>query len=100
MTYKKFPIITKFVRDDKYNSPYFDKQISNRYLLRLSDSNTIEVAAYQHFLGKDLVPIDLATDNGAMIAWQGVLEHKSRKKVQKDFKVKPDWRTDQVDVIW
>lgn len=39
-----------------------------------------------------LVPPDLATDNGAMIAWEGFL----RKDESKDMEVDPYWRTDEV----
>ncbi len=38
------------------------------------------------------VPIDLATDNGAMIAWEGYV----RRKEYGDIGVKPHWRTDEV----
>ena len=38
------------------------------------------------------VPMDLATDNGAMIAWEGFL----RRKEYGDIEVKPHWRTDEV----
>jgi len=46
-----------------------------------------------------VVPKELAGDNAAMIAWLGILEHKSSVK-QKETAVNQDWRTDQVDVIW
>lgn len=39
-----------------------------------------------------LVPIDLATDNGAMIAWEGFL----RKNTFGDVDVNAQWRTDEV----
>ncbi len=48
-----------------------------------------------------VVPRDLAGDNGAMIAWQGILEYKAGKRQEiKDTKIKQGWRTDQVDAIW
>jgi len=46
-----------------------------------------------------VVPIPLAGDNGAMIAWQGILEHKSGYKM-KDKAINQNWRTDDVDVNW
>jgi len=47
------------------------------------------------------VPFDLACDNGAMIAWQAILEYKSGKKQEiKDTEVNQYWRTDQIDVNW
>ena len=39
-----------------------------------------------------LVPLDLATDNGAMIAWEGFL----RKDTYGDMEVNPHWRADEV----
>ncbi|MFH1848551.1 MAG: bifunctional N(6)-L-threonylcarbamoyladenine synthase/serine/threonine protein kinase [archaeon] len=40
-------------------------------------------------------------DNGAMIAWQGILEYKSGRKTEiKDSFVEPYKRTDQVEVTW
>lgn len=38
------------------------------------------------------VPIDLASDNGAMIAWEGFL----RQKETGDIEVNPHWRVDEV----
>ena len=46
-------------------------------------------------------PMDLAGDNGAMIAWQGLIEHRAgRKQKVKETEVNSKWRTDQVDVCW
>ncbi len=42
-----------------------------------------------------VVPKDLAGDCGAMIAWQGILQRKTKTK---DTEVKQHWRTDQVDI--
>ena len=38
------------------------------------------------------VPIDLAGDQGAMIAWEGVL----RRNESEDMEINPHWRTDEV----
>ena len=64
------------------------------------------------------VPIDLAGDNGAMIAWQGILQYtatntqakqslagrRKRKtfssETSKTTKTKQRWRTDECDVNW
>ncbi|MBR9682244.1 MAG: bifunctional N(6)-L-threonylcarbamoyladenine synthase/serine/threonine protein kinase [Candidatus Aenigmarchaeota archaeon] len=47
------------------------------------------------------VPFDLAGDNGAMIAWNGVLAHKAGEKHEiAETKINQKWRTDQVDVSW
>src|SRR3989344_6191284 len=48
-----------------------------------------------------VVPRELSGDNGAMIAWAGILEHKAGIKQNiLDTKVNQDWRTDQVEVLW
>jgi len=48
-----------------------------------------------------VVPKELSGDNGTMIAWLGILEHKAGRKVKiGETAVNQDWRTDQVDVIW
>ncbi len=47
------------------------------------------------------VPRDLSGDQGAMIAWLGILEHKAgRKQTLKETEVDKNWRTDEVDIIW
>jgi N6-L-threonylcarbamoyladenine synthase len=48
-----------------------------------------------------VVPLALAGDNGAMIAWQGLLEYVAGKKqINKATEINQHWRTDEVDVIW
>jgi len=44
-----------------------------------------------------VVPFSLACDNGAMIAWQGILE---KDHPSKNTEIRPGWRTDQVEVTW
>ncbi|MEM3453461.1 MAG: bifunctional N(6)-L-threonylcarbamoyladenine synthase/serine/threonine protein kinase [Candidatus Hadarchaeum sp.] len=46
-------------------------------------------------------PRELCGDQGAMIAWNGILAYKSgfRQSI-KDTKVKQRWRTDEVEVTW
>jgi universal protein Kae1 len=46
----------------------------------------------------DVVPKEFAGDNGLMIAWTGILAHKSGRKVSKD--VDSRWRTDDVEIPW
>jgi universal protein Kae1 len=48
--------------------------------------------------GFSVVPRELAGDNGAMIAWTGILAHKSGMKTRKE--ILPRQRTDDVDVRW
>jgi N6-L-threonylcarbamoyladenine synthase len=46
-----------------------------------------------------VVPFQLAGDNGAMIAYAGILAHGVKVKT-KDTAIIQDWRTDQVDAVW
>lgn len=48
-----------------------------------------------------VVPDKLAGDNGAMIAWTGLLAYKSGQiiRVEESF-VRPKWRLDEVDISW
>jgi len=46
-------------------------------------------------------PKDLLGDNGAMVAWLGILMHKSGvKHTLEDTTVKQRFRTDEVEVVW
>ncbi|MFH0954976.1 MAG: bifunctional N(6)-L-threonylcarbamoyladenine synthase/serine/threonine protein kinase [Candidatus Micrarchaeota archaeon] len=46
-------------------------------------------------------PSDVCTDQGAMIAWQGLIEFRSgRKQKLEDSRVNPLYRADQVEVSW
>ncbi|MEK6970350.1 MAG: KEOPS complex N(6)-L-threonylcarbamoyladenine synthase Kae1 [archaeon] len=48
-----------------------------------------------------VVPIPYAMDNGAMIAWQGMIEHRAgRTQSIPETGVNQRYRTDQVDVFW
>lgn len=48
-----------------------------------------------------VTPFDVACDNGAMIAWQGLLEHRSgRKQALEETTVNQKYRVDQVEVNW
>lgn len=54
-----------------------------------------------------VVPFPLAGDNGAMIAWQGIVEHKAaggakrgRSTGAQARQINQHWRTDDVDVVW
>lgn len=46
------------------------------------------------------VKIEYSQDNGAMIAWAGILQWLITKKETKDFEIKPRWRVDEVEVTW
>ena len=44
------------------------------------------------------VPRELAGDNGAMIAWMGILAHKAGTRTKKE--ILPKQRTDQLEITW
>ncbi len=47
------------------------------------------------------VPPELATDNGAMVAWTGILQHRYGMDTSiKDSLVRPKWRIEDVKVPW
>jgi len=47
-----------------------------------------------------VVPHEYAMDNGVMIAWTGILAHKSKWKPDVNDKIMPRWRTDDVELTW
>ena len=43
----------------------------------------------------------LAGDQGAMIAWNGILQYKAGRQIQiSESQVLPKWRTDEQDILW
>ena len=52
--------------------------------------------------GFHVVPKEFSMDNGAMIAWTGLLAQKSGQKVfdPKKDDINSTWRTDEVDAMW
>ena len=63
--------------------------------------SAIGCIAEEHGASAEFVPIGYATDNGAMIAWTGILayRHDMTVPVEKSF-VKLRWRLDEVYVPW
>jgi universal protein Kae1 len=61
----------------------------------------LAVIAEEHSAKFNVVPLEFATDNGAMIAWTGVLafKHGLVTPVDESY-VKLRWRVDKVDVPW
>jgi N6-L-threonylcarbamoyladenine synthase/protein kinase Bud32 len=61
----------------------------------------LAMVAEEHNAKFNVVPLEFATDNGAMIAWTGVLsfKHGLVTPVDESF-VKLRWRVDKVDVPW
>jgi universal protein Kae1 len=47
----------------------------------------------------EVVPKEFAGDNGAMIAWTGILAYNSGE-IAKEIDVNPRWRTDEAEVKW
>ncbi len=47
-----------------------------------------------------VVPFEFAGDNGAMIAWTGLLQYKNKYKQKIPRGFDSNWRTDEVDVCW
>ncbi|MBI4447543.1 tRNA (adenosine(37)-N6)-threonylcarbamoyltransferase complex transferase subunit TsaD [Candidatus Woesearchaeota archaeon] len=46
------------------------------------------------------VPLKYCGDNAVMIAWQGMLEYKSMKKLPKILDINPVWRIDEIETFW
>ena len=61
----------------------------------------LAVIAEEHDARFCVVPLRLAADNGAMIAWAGILAHKSgiSTPVEKSF-VNVKWRLEEVVAPW
>jgi N6-L-threonylcarbamoyladenine synthase/protein kinase Bud32 len=61
----------------------------------------LDIIAGEHDASFHVVPLEFATDNGAMIAWTGVLAytHGLRTAMDESY-VKLRWRVDKVDVPW
>jgi N6-L-threonylcarbamoyladenine synthase/protein kinase Bud32 len=61
----------------------------------------LAVIAEDHDAKFNVVPLEFATDNGAMIAWTGVLAYRHGLVTSLDESyVKLRWRVDKVDVPW
>lgn len=46
------------------------------------------------------VPLKYSGDNGAMIAWTGILAKSSATKEYSKVDIRPRWRTDDVEITW
>ncbi|MDZ7631534.1 MAG: hypothetical protein U5K74_09350 [Gemmatimonadaceae bacterium] len=61
----------------------------------------LNIIAEEHDATFNVVPLQFAADNGAMIAWTGVLAFKHRFIVPiNESYVKLRWRVDKVEVPW
>lgn len=46
-------------------------------------------------------PLKYSGDNPIQIAWQGIIEFKSKKsKPKKEYDIKPRWRIDEIETFW
>jgi N6-L-threonylcarbamoyladenine synthase/protein kinase Bud32 len=61
----------------------------------------ISSIAEEHRASEKFVPIDYATDNGAMIAWTGIIAYESGVKtpIESSY-IDSRWRLDEVEVPW
>ncbi|MFP3951497.1 MAG: KEOPS complex N(6)-L-threonylcarbamoyladenine synthase Kae1 [Candidatus Bathyarchaeia archaeon] len=61
----------------------------------------IEDIAHEHEAEACFIPIEYATDNGAMIAWTGIIAYEEGcvTKIGSSY-VDPNWRMDMVEVPW
>ena len=54
-----------------------------------------------HGASSHIVPIGLAADNGAMIAWTGLIAYEAGFVTNiENSHVNPNWRMDQVNIPW
>lgn len=57
--------------------------------------------AGEHGAKPFVVPLRLATDNGAMIAWTGLIAYLEGQETPiKESYIQPSWRMDQVEIPW
>lgn len=57
--------------------------------------------AKRHDAALHRVTPSLAGDQGAMIAWTGILQHESGDRLSvADSSILPKWRTDEQDIVW
>ena len=48
-----------------------------------------------------ICPFRYASDNGTMIAWGGILQYKGAGALKtEESLVLPDWRSDEVQIVW
>jgi N6-L-threonylcarbamoyladenine synthase/protein kinase Bud32 len=61
----------------------------------------LEIMCAERSCSFSVVPFEYAMDNGAMIAWNGILMHQSGDVLDPEAStVNPKWRTDQVEPGW
>ena len=61
----------------------------------------MQMIAEEHGAKSYVVPMEYALDNGAMIAWTGILAYLSGVKTPvSESYIKPKWRLDEVEITW
>lgn len=61
----------------------------------------LELMSQEHGADFFVPPMEYCADNGAMIAWNGILAHKAGKKQDvEDTKIRQRWRTDEIEIPW
>lgn len=61
----------------------------------------LQVISREHDAAFYVVPDNLAGDNGAMIAWTGILAYRCGQTISiEESRVRPKWRLDEVDIPW
>ncbi|MBD3207447.1 N(6)-L-threonylcarbamoyladenine synthase Kae1 [Candidatus Bathyarchaeota archaeon] len=64
-------------------------------------SGIVRDIAEEHGAIPYIVPIRLAADNGAMIAWTGLIAYNAGRRTEiSSSYVNPNWRMDQVEIPW
>jgi N6-L-threonylcarbamoyladenine synthase/protein kinase Bud32 len=59
----------------------------------------ISIVSNEHGASFYVVPIEYAGDNGAMIAWTGLMQFRAGRTIRvEESNVRPKWRLDEVDV--
>ncbi|NOQ55194.1 MAG: bifunctional N(6)-L-threonylcarbamoyladenine synthase/serine/threonine protein kinase [Nanohaloarchaea archaeon] len=59
----------------------------------------LEVMCSERGAKFNVVPVEVAGDNGAMIAWQGLIEYRAgRRQDISETEPDPKWRTDEVEI--
>ncbi len=61
----------------------------------------VKTICTQHGVDFHFVPLRVAGDNGAMIAWTGILRYQNAGEFSiHDTKIRPKWRMDEVSIPW
>lgn len=63
--------------------------------------SVMSMIADEHGAKSSVVPLEYALDNGAMIAWNGLLAYLSGARTPvRESLIRPRWRLDEVEITW